>query len=264
MKRRVAKEILRIAKSIVSGASEFSVLIHESDAKKAFDKAVSYAQYDAGHGGYTGTIAEKAGYGFKIVSEPVPPSVAKSIAREKMDDNDKWGPAFAIPVTDDYEVKIVPVKLKVEADSSEDAVKLVFQKIQEKYRKFEVSWKEKPQTTVLKPTRWDIKVTKKTAPKLVPEFGFTLDRPFRGSKNMRTPKEAIDGAKRLIEELVKGGGELPESVKFFVSARPVEFMLGEVSNKGGKKSTFEVVGNVSVLLKSNLVKSYLFFGLAAD
>jgi hypothetical protein len=44
------------------GASEFQVEIKAKDAKTAFRTAVEQARFEHGHGGYTGTIAEKNGF----------------------------------------------------------------------------------------------------------------------------------------------------------------------------------------------------------
>lgn len=41
------------------GAEQFCDFSNEHDAKSAFRDLVEAAQYDYGHGGYTGTIAEK-------------------------------------------------------------------------------------------------------------------------------------------------------------------------------------------------------------
>jgi len=44
------------------GASFFTTISHGNTIGEAFDEAVRRAQYDHGHSGYTGTIAEKPGY----------------------------------------------------------------------------------------------------------------------------------------------------------------------------------------------------------
>ncbi|MGY6025284.1 hypothetical protein [Streptomyces spinosirectus] len=71
--------------------------------KEAFDSAVEEAQFEYGHRGYTGSIAEKDRY--TVISESV---VAETSAEEyasrlmnRGDDrsDDKWGPADVIPVT---------------------------------------------------------------------------------------------------------------------------------------------------------------------
>jgi hypothetical protein len=49
------------------GACDFYCEEIGADAKEAFEKAVKSAQHWNGHGGYTGTIAEKECSGFRMV-----------------------------------------------------------------------------------------------------------------------------------------------------------------------------------------------------
>lgn len=72
------------------------------DVDEAFDKAVKNAQYESGHGGYTGTIAEKNEY---IIINYKPPHTLprkefeyaeKLISEDDKRINNKWGPAGAI------------------------------------------------------------------------------------------------------------------------------------------------------------------------
>ena len=84
------------------GAASFQVIVKKQPSEqKAFDEAVREAQYESGHGGYTGTIAEKRSFtriasveteaeGWKLVND----------CFEKNDRriDDKWGPAGSIKV----------------------------------------------------------------------------------------------------------------------------------------------------------------------
>jgi hypothetical protein len=72
-------------------------------AKEAFDAAVSDAQYECGHGGYTGTIAEKTS--FTEIELPKGRE-AYEYAEELIDNDDprvsdKWGPAGCLKYGDD-------------------------------------------------------------------------------------------------------------------------------------------------------------------
>lgn len=84
------------------GASEFAVTAGGKDVDRAFDNAVRQAQYDYGHSGYTGSIAEKDSY--VLVSEvPLDLDDARKLAGSLMDNedpriDDKWGPAGAIAI----------------------------------------------------------------------------------------------------------------------------------------------------------------------
>lgn len=80
------------------GACDFWTKARGSSAKEAFDKATADARYEHGHGGYTGTIAEKDSF----VTIEVPPGLdpqeyAEKLFREgdpRIDD--KWGPAGCV------------------------------------------------------------------------------------------------------------------------------------------------------------------------
>ena len=116
------------------GAAEFTELSHGKTAQAAFDRVVEAAQWEFGHGGYTGTIAEKMDFTVidlppRIAPEKVvsmlrtcyarnesEPSQYRANARKawkwltdtfgerRAEDmerlyNDKWGPAIGFLVT---------------------------------------------------------------------------------------------------------------------------------------------------------------------
>ena len=93
---RVASELLKLAKNLIAGGNDFYDFGRGSNAKSIFRELVEDAQHEYGHGGYTGTIAEKSS--FKIVGRVDTMDEAYDLADEKIDRNDKWGPAFAIEV----------------------------------------------------------------------------------------------------------------------------------------------------------------------
>jgi len=80
------------------GAEVFKIEAFGKDAKDAFAQAVRDAQYDRGHGGYTGTIGEKGSF----VMIGVPDGESASRYADKLIDeddkriSDKWGPAGCI------------------------------------------------------------------------------------------------------------------------------------------------------------------------
>ena len=80
------------------GADSFTSYANGKTAQEAFESAVKEAQYDYGHAGYTGTIAEKKSF----VMIPTPDTDDIEYFIEKMLDgnsspvNDKWGPAGCI------------------------------------------------------------------------------------------------------------------------------------------------------------------------
>lgn len=61
------------------GAANFVTTATGRDAREAFSSAVREAQYEYGHGGYTGTIAEKGSDGFVLLALPPRTTVAKIV-----------------------------------------------------------------------------------------------------------------------------------------------------------------------------------------
>lgn len=84
------------------GAEEFIVVSKGKTAKEAFDNAVKKAQYDHGHAGYSGTIAEKSEFTVIPCPEGRKPSDYAEELLEKEDPrvNGKWGPAGCIKIAD--------------------------------------------------------------------------------------------------------------------------------------------------------------------
>lgn len=102
----------------VAGGTDFMNFVQGSDAKKCFREAQEDAaaahradwesdydedddwggerEYEAS---YTGTIAEKDDFVFRS-REPMSRADASKFAERDINHNDKWGPAFAIPVAD--------------------------------------------------------------------------------------------------------------------------------------------------------------------
>lgn len=79
------------------GATNFHYTSSGPTAQEAFTNAVKEAQWEYGHGGYTGTIAEKTT--FTMVSDmPLSSGEADRLANSLMDTDygDKWGPAGCI------------------------------------------------------------------------------------------------------------------------------------------------------------------------
>lgn len=83
------------------GAEEFQTTSNHRWSHRAFREAVESAQYNYGHAGYTGTIAEKDSF-VVIQFDPIALNDAQALADKLLEDNDpriddKWGPAGAIP-----------------------------------------------------------------------------------------------------------------------------------------------------------------------
>jgi hypothetical protein len=80
------------------GAAQFTTTAEGKDAKEAFKNAVEEAGYEYGHGGYTGTIAEKSSFVMVPSMTGVDPHKYANELIEKGDSRigDKWGPAGCI------------------------------------------------------------------------------------------------------------------------------------------------------------------------
>lgn len=82
------------------GACDFRTRASGATAREAFNTAREDAQYENGHAGYTGTIAEKGS--FKEIAVPAGKD-PEDYAEELMDNDDprisdKWGPAGCVKV----------------------------------------------------------------------------------------------------------------------------------------------------------------------
>lgn len=92
------------------GAETFVTTSLEPDPNRAFHELVEEAAYEYGHGGYTGTIAEKSEYVI-IQRQVISQRGAEALADQLIQDadpriDDKWGPAGAIPFGDSDDVDL--------------------------------------------------------------------------------------------------------------------------------------------------------------
>lgn len=106
---RGARQTADSGKEARMGAYGFYTEASGPTAKQAFAKAVDQAAWEFGHGGYTGTIAEKGGDGFVDLGEVPTMAEAHEKAGKLIGDDDprvsrKWGPcgAFRIAGSDRY------------------------------------------------------------------------------------------------------------------------------------------------------------------
>ena len=84
------------------GAEVFMASAFGKDINEAFRNAVSNAQHESGHGGYSGTIAEKARFVFidydkeRQEGESKRDFIYRLIEQDDERISDKWGPAGCI------------------------------------------------------------------------------------------------------------------------------------------------------------------------
>ncbi|MCX4783888.1 MULTISPECIES: hypothetical protein [unclassified Streptomyces] len=86
------------------GAYDFITTGEGENVETAFFSAREDAAWEFGHGGYTGTIAEKRDF-VLITESPMSQDAAETCAQNLLETDDerirdKWGPAGAIPVDD--------------------------------------------------------------------------------------------------------------------------------------------------------------------
>lgn len=90
------------------GAETFFETAYGKDAKEAFASAVEEAAYEYGHGGYTGSLAEKSSFTvipFDSGNLDITPEEYAELLIEKSDlrVDDKWGPAGCIELPSEKE-----------------------------------------------------------------------------------------------------------------------------------------------------------------
>ena len=91
------------------GASQFLVeriivnIGSTQTVEELFKSSVKQAQWDHGHAGYTGTIAEKDSFVMRNSGKPVPIGILDLFVDKDEHENDKWGPAFCVPICDSME-----------------------------------------------------------------------------------------------------------------------------------------------------------------
>jgi hypothetical protein len=80
------------------GACDFQTTAKGKTAQEAFDYAVSDAAYERGHGGYTGTIAEKHSFVMYTLKPGQTPRELVDAFQEDWSGpyEDKWGPAGCV------------------------------------------------------------------------------------------------------------------------------------------------------------------------
>ncbi|MBG0568222.1 hypothetical protein [Actinoplanes aureus] len=94
------------------GAMAFDQYAEGADPAAAFESARGQALHEHGHGGYTGSLAEKDDYVI-VTQQPMTETEATVLAGDLMDRDDpriidKWGPAGAIPVKAETRTVEVP------------------------------------------------------------------------------------------------------------------------------------------------------------
>ena len=100
------------------GGTTFEQYQDGADVGAAFREASDVAAFEHGHGGYTGTLAEKPGY-VVITHTPMGMTEAGLLADRLIHDcdprvDDKWGDAGAIPICKDAETDTGTVTVQIQ------------------------------------------------------------------------------------------------------------------------------------------------------
>jgi hypothetical protein len=265
--KSVASELLKVARVLVAGGSDFVDYAKGTDPKRLFEEIRDRRGFEEGRGGYSGTIYEKDS--FKVISAPVTDAEAQRLIDENMHKNDKWGPAFAIPVVGKTAEKVVDIKpMKVFAADAKAAGDFVLKTLADKNapKGLRVVWADRssPQVKVLKASRWGLKRTKKIAPKPPLGFRFQLEGMYTDSPTLSTPQAIFDSMKATLDKMAASGSSLPKKCFLTVEGMPIRFMEFEVDTKSAKGTQFEVTGKVHLSKPSDKVEGYYFFGIASS
>lgn len=107
---------------MTAGGTDFQVYIEDKNVDTAFQKARDKYRNERGSDSYSGTIKEKSDY--KVRSHEVRNmNDAQKFVDQDIEGNQKWGPAFAIPVSKEKVLKTENVTVTIEAKDLNDARK---------------------------------------------------------------------------------------------------------------------------------------------
>jgi hypothetical protein len=89
------------------GASAFKTIANGKTAADAFGTARSDALYMEGHGGYTGTIAEKSGFTMRRSGIAMTRPQALAFAEDDIQSNEKQADAYCVAICADSDPKVI-------------------------------------------------------------------------------------------------------------------------------------------------------------
>lgn len=251
---RIAHRVARTFLKKKAGASEFDVFVRGTNADKAFKSAVKYAEDDSGRGGYSGTIAEKSEFTL-IQRTPVSREEANEIVARTLDDNDKWGPAFALPIAESKVIMDKSVTVKVQAKTALLAQEAAKAQVQAKI-------KAKPGATLVIEPKWVAKPTKlggqpevETKPGKEGGFAISTRKPPRVEKLYPSKKEALHA-------FVASSYDLRVGLDFFLW-KVTEVSSYKITGEATKLPTWEIPVSIKQV-KTGAILGYRFYGLASS
>ena len=245
-----------------AGGSDFQEYVNGSDARRCFAEAVQNAKYDYGSGGYTGTIAEKDS--FKIVSRtPMTEHQATEYMEANISRNDKWGPAFAIPIAEERELSRQQYTVQVKARSEYEARQVAKELIKSKGRT-----RKGAAITVEILFRGGITLIKEAGK---PKMGWVPDAnkfwKISSYGNLRSANNLAYGSKR--DAVAAAKEQLGKATDAEVGAAMTVFevkKLGavEVTAQATRLAVYEVTGTRVQSAVGSKVKGWYFFGIASS
>ena len=235
-----------------AGGSEFSVYAVGTDAKSAFQKAVSEARHERGSGGYSGTIAEKDSFKLRS-SDPMTRAQARAFMEEDIEWNDKWGPAFAVSIAEEKVLGETEFTLTVKAKDGSAAQKIAEAEVLSKSR-------AKAGTTATVEVRSTKKLTEGGAVKV--SFNKTEAATYYQHsgdpyKKYADKKQALEAAAKVLNFAAYVVGKKLAVSKVEVFGHVVK------DAEPAKLPTWEVKG-VLKQVAIGPVKGYLFYGMASS
>lgn len=255
--------VFRYASSTrTAGATTFENFSRNTDVGRAYRELVDDARHEYGHGGYSGTIAEKNGYKVRS-NDPMTHTEARKFIEKDIDQNDKWGPAFAVPICDTEKGKEKQVTVKVTAAHERGVQEKAEDMLTEKFSVPGIDVKVK----VTKVT----KLKSGALPEIIPAKG--TEDGFRvwsttisfapNQERVRTTfynsrAEAIAAIKAAIPH------DRPQpGAKYVIEKVKVSDVL-TIGDTSKAVDTFEVEATVSLNKKSPKVIGWMFYGWASE
>jgi hypothetical protein len=246
MARRVATTLQKRE----AGSYGFDDWVPIKDVRKAFEYARTQAQRDHGHGGYSGTIAEKDGY--KIHSRtPMSKSEARKVVNRDTDRNSKYDDALAIPYASETVLQEQEYTVKVKAKDGDAARELGEQAIAAKGRT-----RKGAQVSV--DIGWQgVKQVKPAGAPSVTTERMNVTKMMVGDREVNDLKAAkAEAAKQL--------GQSYREVGSFVVIKKVQFLV-KITKTGApaRLAHYEVTGTRKQIALGP-VEGWVFFGMAAS
>ena len=249
------------------GAYDFTNCVEVTDVQKAFDAAHSAAQHEHGHGGYTGSLAEKHGYRVLSRTPLERGEELSAFINIHLEDNDKWGPAFAVPLAKSTIGKPMTKKITLRAKSEEDARRLAVAKVK-KSRKGEVH--VQIQGVEQTGSTNSLKVTKKRLLTKVPKVRFracnTLFKTL--PEAMKVAEAAAKAAVASGEDLYRYGYDVtPVLVADADDTKAIGHgaLVGRVSiGRNDQLASFEVTVEIKAVKVERTIQGWCFFGYASS